>query len=58
MTSKTYFAIGTLFIILYVLTSFGEAVGIPGWVHQVCTVVFAVAIFLGLKKKKQENSVK
>ena len=58
MTSRTCFAIGTLFIILYVLTSFGVVAGVPEWVHQVCTVGFAVAIFLGLKKKKQENLVK
>lgn len=58
MTSKTHFAIGALFIVLYVLTTFGVVAGVPEWVHQVCTVVFVVAFFLGLKKKKQENLVK
>ena len=55
MSSKTYFTIGTLFIVLYVLTSFDVAAGLPEWGHQVCTVVFVFAFFLGLKKKKQEN---
>jgi type III secretory pathway component EscV len=56
MTSKAYFSISGIFIALYVLTSFGEIVGLPGWVHQACTVVFAGAAFLGVRKKKQEQA--
>ena len=58
MTSKTYFIIGSIFMGLYVLTSFAVMVGVPEWAHQVCTIVFAGAIFLGIKKKKQENVLK
>ena len=55
MTSKTHFAIGALFIVLYVLTTFGVVAGVPEWVHQVCTVVFVVAFFLGLKKRSKRT---
>lgn len=58
MTSKTYFLIGSIFMGLYVLTSLAVMVGVPEWAHQVCTIVFAGAIFLGIKKKKQENVLK
>jgi hypothetical protein len=55
MTSKTYFSIAGVFIALYLLTSFGVVAGLPDWVHQVCTLAFAGAVFLGLKQKKQEQ---
>ena len=55
MTSRTYFLIGSIFLGLYVLTTFAVVVGVPEWAHQVCTIVFAGAVFLGVKKKKQEN---
>ena len=58
MTSKTYFLIGSIFLGLYVLTTFAVVVGVPEWAHQVCTIVFAGAVFLGVKKKKQENVLK
>ena len=58
MTSKTYFLIGGIFLGLYVLTTFAVVAGVPEWAHQVCTIVFAGAFFLGVKKKKQENVLK
>jgi hypothetical protein len=55
MTSKTYFRIATIFIVLYIVTSFGVVAGLPDWVHQVCTLIFVGAIVLGLRQKKLEN---
>jgi uncharacterized membrane protein YhdT len=55
MTSKTYFTIATIFIALYIGTSFGGIVGLPDWVHQVCTLLFVSATVLGLRQKKLEN---
>jgi type III secretory pathway component EscV len=55
MTSKAYLSIAGIFIALYILTSLGVIVGLPEWVHQACTVVFAGAAFLGVRKKKREQ---
>jgi hypothetical protein len=55
MTSKTYFTIAGIFMALYILTTFGVAVGLPEWMHQICTIVFAGATFLGVMKKKREK---
>jgi hypothetical protein len=54
MTSKQYFSISGIFITLYIVTSFGEIIGLPGWVHQICTVIFAGAALLGVRKRKEE----
>jgi len=56
MTSKAYFGIAGIFITLYILTSFGVVAGLPEWVHQVCTLIFAGAAILGLRKKKHEQA--
>ena len=58
MTSKSYFAIAGFFIALYVVASLGVAAGLPDWVHQVCTIVFALAVYLGLKEQKKEKAEK
>ena len=55
MSSKAYFTIAIVFIVLYVVTSFAVIKGFPEWVHQVCTVVFAVAAFLGYRQRKRER---
>ncbi len=55
MTAKTYFTIAGVFIALYIITTLGVIVGMPDWVHQVCTVVFATSAFLGLRQKKKES---
>jgi hypothetical protein len=54
MNSKQYFIIAGIFITLYIFTSFGVIAGLPNWVHQVCTLIFAGAVFLGIRRKKQE----
>jgi type III secretory pathway component EscV len=56
MTSKAYFSIAGIFIAFYILASLGVIAGLPEWVHQACTVVFAGAVFLGVRKKKQEQA--
>ena len=55
MTSKTYFTLAGVFIAAYLLASFGVIAGLPDWVHQVCTLLFAGAVLLGIQKKKEEN---
>jgi hypothetical protein len=55
MTSKAYFTVSGIFIALYILTTFGVLVGLPEGVHQVCTLLFAGAAFLGWRKKRQEE---
>lgn len=56
MTSKTYFLIAGIFIAIYIVSSFGVIAGLPDWVHQVSTVIFAGAVFLGARKKKEETT--
>lgn len=56
MTSKKYGIIAGIFVALYVVTSLGVIAGLPDWVHQICTVIFAGAAFLAYKQKKIENS--
>jgi type III secretory pathway component EscV len=55
MNSKQYFIIAGIFITLYILTSLGVVAGLPEWVHQVCTVIFAGAVLLGVRKRKAEQ---
>jgi len=55
MTSKTYFTLTGVFIACYLLTSFGVIAGLPEWLHQVCTFLFAGAVLLGVRKKKEEG---
>jgi type III secretory pathway component EscV len=55
MTSKKYFTIACVFMALYIVSSLGVIAGLPDWVHQICTVVFAGAIFLYIRQKKIEN---
>lgn len=55
MTSKTYFTLTGVFIVCYLLTSFGVIAGLPEWLHQVCTFLFAGAVLLGVRKKKEEG---
>jgi hypothetical protein len=55
MNSKQYFIIASIFMFLYLLTSFGVIAGLSEWVHQVCTLIFAGAVFLGIRRKKQEK---
>ncbi len=55
MTSKFYFKVVIIFIILYIVTSIGVIWGIPDWVHQVCSIAFVFATFLGLRQKKKER---
>ncbi len=55
ITSKTYFKISGIFITLYLISIFGVIIGLPDWVHQVCTVVFATAAFLGVRQRKKEQ---
>jgi hypothetical protein len=54
MTSKTYFTLAGVFITGYLLASFGVIAGLSDWVHQVCTLLFAGAVLLGIRKKKEE----
>jgi type III secretory pathway component EscV len=44
-----------VFIAAYLLASFGVIAGLPDWVHQVCTLLFAGAVLLDIRKKKEEN---
>jgi type III secretory pathway component EscV len=55
MNSKQYFIIAGIFITHYILTSLGVVAGLPEWVHQVCTVIFAGAVLLGVRKRKAEQ---
>ena len=55
MSSKAYFTLAGVFIACYLLTSFGVIAGLPEWLHQVCTVLFAAAVLLGVRKKKEET---
>ena len=55
MTSKRYFTIAGIFIALYIVTSLGVIAGLPEWVHQICTVIFAASVFLGVRQKKKES---
>jgi uncharacterized protein (DUF983 family) len=55
MTSKAYFTIAGIFVIAYIVFSFTDILGVPSWIHQVCTVIFAAATFLGLQQKKKEK---
>ncbi|MGY3087020.1 type III secretory pathway component EscV [Hymenobacter sp. UYAg731] len=55
MTSKGYFTLTGIFIALYILSSFGVIAGLPDWLHQLCTLIFAAAAFLGVRQKKKEE---
>lgn len=55
MTSKEYFNITKIFMLLYIITTLGVIIGIPDWIHQCCTVIFVGALWLEFRKKKQEN---
>ncbi len=55
MTSKAYFTIAGIFVIAYIVFSFTDILGLPSWIHQGCTVIFAVATFLGVQQKKKES---
>ena len=55
MTSKRYFSLAGLFIILFILTSFGDIFNLPVWIHWLTTIGLAVSVFLGMKKKKEES---
>ena len=55
MSSTLYFSIAGIFMTLYVITSLGVIAGLPDWTHQICTILFAGAAFLGVRKKKQEQ---
>ena len=56
MTSKTYFLIGSIFLGMYVLTTFAVLVGVPEWAHQVCTIVFAGALFSRELKRRSKKA--
>jgi hypothetical protein len=56
MTSKAYFKIAGIFMVLYIITTFGVIVGLSDWAHRICTVIFAGAAFLGVRQKKIENN--
>ena len=55
LTSKIYFTLTGVFITGYLLASFGVIAGLSDWVHQVCTLLFAGAVLLGIQKKKKER---
>ena len=56
MSSKGYFTIAGVFIVIYIIASFAVISGLPDWLHKVATVIFAGAILLGLRAKKKEKA--
>tara|TARA_B100000965_G_C19346804_1_gene649934 strand:- start:56 stop:241 length:186 start_codon:yes stop_codon:yes gene_type:complete len=54
MTSKNYFTIAGIFLILFILTSIADIFSLPVWIHWLTTIGLAVFAFLGLNKKKEE----
>jgi type III secretory pathway component EscV len=57
MTSKTFFKIGKISLVGYIVTTLGVLIGFPEWLHQICTIIFAVAFLLGWLQKKKENQL-
>jgi hypothetical protein len=54
MTSKKYSIIASVFMAFYIVTSLGTSAGLPDWIHQLCTIVFASSVFLGYREKRKE----
>jgi len=55
MTSKTYFRIASIFLVIFILTYFVELFNLPVWIHRVACLVFATFAFLGYYQKKKED---
>ena len=56
MTSKKYFNLAGIFLLIFIITYFGDYFGLPIWIHRLATVLLALFAGLGLYQKKKEES--
>jgi hypothetical protein len=58
MTSKKYFNIAGVFIVIFIVTYFVELFELSIWIHRIAGVIFAVFAFLGFYQTKKEENQK
>ena len=56
MTSNKYFGIAGIFLLIFIVTYFGEYFGLPIWIHRLTTLFLAIFAGLGLYQKKKEET--
>ena len=57
MASKTYFNIAGIFMLVFIITSFGEIFNLPMWLNKIAVLFFAIFVLLGYYQKKKENNI-
>ena len=56
MTSKKYFNIAGVFMVIFIATYFIELFELSIWIHRIAGVIFAVFTILGFYQKKKEQN--
>lgn len=55
MTSKRYFNLAGIFMIVYIVTYFLESFEPVIWINRIAVILFAVFAILGFYQKKKEK---